>query len=91
MYRRTLAVFMILAMVVVFAGIATAAETQTVTGTLVSKDQLKADNGDVYTLENTEAAQNLDQMMDKKVEVKGAVMEKEGKKVIQVESIEPAM
>lgn len=82
---------MILAMIVVFAGIASAAETQTVTGTLVSKDQLKADNGDVYTLENTEAAKNLDQLMDKKVEVKGAVMEKEGKKVIQVESIEPAM
>jgi hypothetical protein len=90
MYRRTLAVFMILAMVVVFSGIASAAETQTLTGTLVSKDQLKADDGQVYTLENTEAAQNLDQLMDKKVEIKGAVMEKEGKKVIQVESIEPA-
>jgi hypothetical protein len=82
---------MILAMVVVLAGIASAADMQTVTGTLVSKDHLKADNGEVYTLENAEAAKNLDQLMDKKVEIKGDVMEKEGKKVMQVESIEPAM
>jgi len=82
---------MILAMVVVFAGIASAAETQTVTGTLVSKSELKADDGQQYMIEDTGAVQNLDQYVDKKVEVTGAVMDKEGKKVIQVESIKPAM
>jgi hypothetical protein len=40
-------------------------------------------------IENTGAAQNLDQMVDKKVTVKGTVMEKEGKNVIQLESIQP--
>ena len=90
MNRRILAAFMIAAMAVFFAGIVSAQDMQTITGTLVAQDQLQADDGQVYMLENTEVAQNLDQMMDKKVTVKGAVMEKEGKNVIELDSIQPA-
>jgi len=78
---------MIVAMVVFFAGIVSAQDVKTITGTLVAQDQLEADDGQVYMIENTGAAPNLDQMVDKKVTVKGTVMEKEGKNVIQLDSI----
>lgn len=90
MSRRILTALIIVAMAVFFAGIAPAQDMKTITGTLVSQDQLQADDGQVYMIENTGAAQDLDQMVDKKVTVKGTVMEKEGKNVIQLDSIEPA-
>ncbi len=81
---------MIVAMVVFFAGIVSAQDVKTITGTLVAQDQLETDDGQVYMIENTGAAQNVDQMVDKKVTVKGTVMEKEGKNVIQLDSIQTA-
>ena len=89
MTRRILAVALVLAMAVVFAGIASADDAKTITGTLVSEDQLMANDGQEYMLENTEAAKDIEQYVDKKVEIKGTVMEKEGQKTIKVESIKP--
>jgi len=89
MSRRILTAFIVVAMAVFFAGVVSAQDMKSITGTLVTQDQLEADDGQVYMIENTGAAQNLDQMVDKKVTVKGTVMEKEGKNVIQLESIQP--
>jgi len=90
MSRKIVTVFMIVAMVVSFAGYVSAQDMKTITGTLVSQDQLEADDGQVYMIENTGAAPNLNQMVDKKVTVKGTVMEKEGNNVIQLDSIQSA-
>ena len=89
MLRRILAVVLVLAMCVSFSGLALAGEMKTITGTLVSGDQLMADDGQEYMIDEASAAKDLDQMVDKKVEVKGTVMEKDGKQVLQIESIKP--
>ena len=90
MARRIISVFMILAMAAFFGGIASATDDmKTITGTLVSEDQVMADDGQKYMIEDAGNAENLDQMVDKKVEIKGTVMEKDGEKVLKIDSIKP--
>ncbi len=89
MTRRIVSLLMVLAMVAFFGGFAAADDMKTITGTLVSEDQLMADDGQEYMIEDAGMAKNLDQMIDKKVEVKGTVTEKEGDKVLRIESIKP--
>ena len=88
MYRKITAIIVTLAMAMCFSGIVSASShMKTITGTLVSEGQLKADDGQKYMIEDPGAAQNLDQMINKKVEIKGTVKEKEGNKVLQIDSI----
>ena len=64
---------------------ACAADEVTIQGTVNAQGQLVA-GGQVYAIEQNEARKALAGMVDKKVEVKGVVSEKEDVMVIQVNS-----
>jgi len=64
-----------------------AADEVTITGT-VTEEGIMTDEGELYGLADNDQGQELMELADKKVEVKGTVEESEGKKVITVTSYE---
>ena len=57
-----------------------------ISGKITAENKLVADDGQVYNIADTEGGQDLLQNVDKIVEVKGTVSEKDGKKEITVNS-----
>jgi hypothetical protein len=61
-------------------------EMTSITGTVTADNQLLGDDGQMYSVADDQSGQDLLQNVDKKVEVKGTVSEKEGMKQIMVKS-----
>lgn len=77
---------LVLFMVSALCGTGLAAEASMLKGKVIEGSKLSTEEGEVYEVVVTEAGQDLLQNDGKMVEVKGFVVEKEGKKVIEVES-----
>lgn len=59
-------------------------ESVTLSGTIDKDSNFVADNGDAYTLSDNDRSLELKALTGKKVEIKGTVMEEEGKKTVEV-------
>lgn len=76
------------ALILVFSlcGTGFSSDMASISGKITAENKLVADDGQVYNIADTEGGQNLLQNVDKIVEVKGTVSEKDGKKEITVNS-----
>ena len=90
MKRKALLMMGIFAVVIslAFAASIFAADVMTITGKVTDENTILADDGEEYTIEDDEKGKELAAMVDKKVKVTGTVEEKEGKKVITVDTFE---
>lgn len=75
-----------LVLVVFLCGTGFSGEMMSITGTITADNQVVADDGQIYSVADTDNGKDLLQNVDKKVEIKGTVSEKEGMKEIMVES-----
>ena len=75
-------------LILVFSLCATgfSSDMASISGKITAENELVADDGQVYNIADTEGGQNLLENVDKMVEVKGTVAEKDGKKEITVDS-----
>jgi hypothetical protein len=67
-------------------GPALSADMTMISGKITAENELVAEDGQVYNIANTEGGKKLLKNVDKIVEVKGTVSEKDGKKEITVNS-----
>jgi hypothetical protein len=75
-----------LILVLSLCGTGLSADMASISGKITAENELVADDGQVYNIADTEGGQDLLQNVDKMVEVKGTVSEKDGKKEITVNS-----
>ena len=75
-----------LILVISLCGTGFSSDMASISGKITAENELVADDGQVYNIADTEGGQNLLQNVDKTVEVKGTVSEKDGKKEITVDS-----
>ena len=76
------------ALILVFSlcGTGLSSDMASISGKITAENKLVADDGQVYDIAKTEGGLKLIQNVDKTVEVKGTVSEKDGKKEIKVNS-----
>jgi len=77
---------LVLFLLSVLCGTGLAAEAAMLKGKVIEGSKLSTEEGQVYDVADTESGKDLLQNTGKMVEVKGYVVEKEGQKVIEVES-----
>jgi hypothetical protein len=68
------------------AGTSFSSDMTSISGKITAENELVADDGQVYNIADTEGGKRLLKNVDKVVEVKGTVTEKDGKKEITVNS-----
>ena len=76
------------ALILVFSicGTGYSGDMTSISGKVTAENKLVTDDGQVYDIANTKGGESLLQNIDKTVEVKGTVSEKDGKKEITVNS-----
>ena len=79
-------VFFALVLLVSVCGTGFSEEMASISGTITPDNQLLGDDGQTYSVADDQSGKDLLQNVDKKVEVKGTVSEKEGMKQITVKS-----
>jgi predicted RNA-binding protein len=85
--KRKALISLLTVIALVFAtGVAMAAEAVTIQGQVNEENQLVDQDGNVYTIADTEEGMKVMDMVGEKVEVKGTVKEDMGDKEITVES-----
>jgi type 1 fimbria pilin len=85
--KRKALISLLMAIAMVFAaGVALADEAITIQGQVNEDNQLVDQDGNTYNIADTEAGQQVMDMVGEKVEVKGTVKEDMGEKEITVES-----
>ena len=62
------------------------ADKMAISGKITAENQLVAEDGQIYNIADTASGNDLLQNIDKIVEVKGTVSEKDGKKELTVKS-----
>jgi hypothetical protein len=67
-------------------GVGFSSDMAMISGKVTAENKLVADDGQIYNIADTEGGQDLLQNVDKMVEVKGTVSEKDGQKEIMVNS-----
>ncbi len=75
-----------LLLVVAMSGIALAAKTVTIVGTVTDTNQIQTENDELIEVAESEIGDKLIEQTGKKVEVKGVVIEADGQKTIKVQS-----
>jgi hypothetical protein len=86
-FARILSIgFFALVLFVNLCGTGFSEDMTSITGTVTADNQLLGDDGQMYSVADDQSGQDLLQNVDKKVEVKGTVSEKEGMKQIMVKS-----
>lgn len=84
----------VLVLVALFSGIAfssektATAENALITGTITQDNQIIDKDGQTYGLADTDKANELSAFVGTKVQIKGTVLEKEGKKMITISEYE---
>ncbi len=78
----------VMIIVALFSGSAISAESVTIVGTINDNYQIVTDNDQVYEIGDNEKADELMELIDKRVKVTGTVEEVGGAKVITVTSYE---
>jgi hypothetical protein len=78
--------FIALALLVSVCGTGFSEEMTSISGVVTADNQLLGDDGQMYSVADDQSGQDLLQNVEKKVEVKGTVSEKEGMKQIVVKS-----
>ena len=78
----------LLTLILVFSlcGTGFSSDMASISGKITAENKLVADDGQIYNIADTEGGQNLLKNVDKIVEVKGTVAEKDGEKEITVNS-----
>ena len=69
-----------------FAGVAVSEENVLLVGTITDNNQLIDNNGTKFEIQDSEQGKALSALVGKKAEVKGTVMENEGKQMITITS-----
>ena len=73
-------------LVFTLCGTGFSSDMASISGKITAENKLVADDGQIYNIADTEGGQNLLKNVDKIVEVKGTVAEKDGEKEITVNS-----
>lgn len=85
--KRKVFISLLMVIALVFAaGVALAEESVTIQGQVNEDNQLVDQDGNTYNIADTDAGQQVMDMVGEKVEVKGTVKEDMGEKEITVES-----
>ena len=71
-----------------FAGVAFSEENVLLVGTITDSNQLVDNNGTKFEIQDSEQGKALSALIGKKAQVKGTVMESEGKQIITITSYE---
>ncbi|MCG2774690.1 MAG: porin [Desulfobacterales bacterium] len=80
--------FLAMLMIAFLSGPAISADSVTILGIVNASYQIVTDNDQVYEIAESEKGDELIELVDKKVKVKGTVEEDDGTKVITVTSYE---
>jgi len=83
--KKVLCIFVVV-MIAMVSAIAVAAEDVTITGTVNEGYQIVDDSGTVYDVAESEKGNDVVELIGKKVEVMGTVVDDDGTKVITIVS-----
>lgn len=78
--------FLVLILALFICGTGFSADKMAISGKITAENQLVAEDGQIYNIADTASGNDLLQNIDKIVEVKGTVSEKDGKKELTVKS-----
>jgi len=88
MKKRMLSGLICLAMLALLSGIAIAAEESIIVGTITEDNQIVAQDGQAYMIKQNKQADDIIEFVGKKAQIKGTVLEADGKKTIEIVSYE---
>ena len=78
--------FLVLTIALLFCGTGFSEDKMAISGKITPENQLVTEDGQIYDIADTKSGFKLLQNIDKLVEVKGTVSEKNGKKELTVKS-----
>ncbi len=88
MKKRMLSGLICLAMLALLSGIAIAAEESIIVGTITEDNQIVDQDGQAYMIKQNKQADDIIEFVGKKAQIKGTVLEADGKKTIEIVSYE---
>jgi hypothetical protein len=88
MKKRMLSGLICLAMLALLSGIAVAAEESIIVGTITEDNQIITQDGQAYMIKQNKQADDIIAFVGKKAQIKGTVLEADGKKTIEIVSYE---
>ncbi len=88
MKKKMLSGLICLAMLALLSGIAIAAEESVIVGTITEDNQIVDQDGQAYMIKQNKQADDIIEFVGKKVQIKGTVLEADGKKTIEIVSYE---
>ena len=88
MKKGMLTGLMCLAMIAFLATVSIAAEESIIVGTIIENNQIVDQDGQAYVIKQNKQGDDIIEFVGKKVQIKGTVLEADGKKTIEILSYE---
>ncbi|MCD6186367.1 MAG: hypothetical protein J7K84_11440 [Deltaproteobacteria bacterium] len=88
MMKRVLSGLICLAMIACLSTFAIAAEESIIVGTITADNQIVDNDGQAFLIKQNKQGEDIIEFVGKKAQVKGTVLEADGKKTIKITSYE---